>query len=241
MGHYITLAVQFALRRSGMNRSLLSPATILIASLAVLTAGVAGVVGELSPYFTAGSNADQRITALASYAYRPGASAASKSLILDDCQSVTTSLVGMAQTTARREALVTACIDYATAFTVESPANTRGWLVVAQMATDLEDEEAFNRGIRMSRLTAPASNWIIDDRLMLSRQYYEWLDEANRDGFRDDLRHLMLSESGMRFVAAFYNDFVDMREFITEVVETLDSDRQKRFVQLYARISGAVE
>lgn len=224
-----------------MSRSILSSATVLIASLAVLGAGTAGVVGELSPYFTAGSNPDQRITALASYLYRPGASTASKTLILDDCRDVTTSLVGLAQSSERREALVSACMDYATAFATESPANSNAWLVVAQMAAKLDNEETFNRGIYMSRLTAPSSNWIVDDRLLLAREYYEWLDEANRDGFAADIRQLMLSETGTRFVAALYNDFVNVRGLITDVVETLDEGRQQRFLQIYARVSGAVQ
>jgi hypothetical protein len=224
-----------------MTRSLLSSLTILVASLAVLSAGVAGVIGELSPYFTAGANADQRITALASYAYRPGASTTSKSLILDDCHAVTNSLLGLAQPTERRDALVTACIDYATAFVTESPVNSRGWLTSAEMAANLDDADAFNRGLAMSRLTGPASNWLADDRLQLSRKRIGWLDADNQAGLAADIRLLMLSDSGVRFLAELYDGDPEFREQITSVVETVDEARQQRFLQIYARTSGAVQ
>ena len=224
-----------------MTRSVLSSLTLLIASLAVMVAGVAGVVGELSPYFTAGANADQRITALASYSYRPGASTTSKSLILDDCHAVTNSLLGLAQTSSRRDALVTACIDYATAFVTESPINSRAWLTSAEMAADLDNADAFNRGLTMSRLTGPGSNWLADDRLQVSRERLGWLDDANREGLAADIRLLMLTDSGARFLAELYDGDPEFREQITSVVETVDEARQQRFLQIYARVSGAVK
>ncbi len=224
-----------------MNRSVLSSTTLLVASLAVMAAGTAGVIGELSPYFTAGANADQRITALASYSYRPGASTTSRSLILDDCHAVTNSLLGLAQSSARRDALVTACIDYATAFVTESPVNSRGWLISAEMAADLDNPDAFNHGLAMSRLTAPGSNWMADDRIQLARAHVGWLDEVNREGLAADIRLLMLTESGTQFLAELYNGDPDFREQLTSVIETVDNERQQRFLQIYARLSGAVK
>ena len=224
-----------------MNRSVLSSTTLLLASLCVMAAGIGGVVGELSPYFTAGANADQRITALASYSYQPGASTTSRALILDDCHSVTNSLLGLAQASSRRDALVTACIDYATAFVTESPVNSRGWLISAEMAADLDNAEAYNYGLAMSRLTAPGSNWMADDRVQLSRGHAGWLDEANKQGLADDIRLLMLTDSGTTFLAEIYDSDPDFREQLTSVIETVDPERQQRFLQIYARASGAVK
>lgn len=200
-----------------------------------MVAGLAAAGGELAPYFTAGASPEQRINALASYSYHPGASTASKTLLLDDCHTIANSVLGMAQSTERRQALVTACVDYASAFVADSPVNAHGWLVLAEMAADLGNADALNYGLRQSRLTAPVSASLAEDRLQVLRKHLDLIDDGNRDGMGEDVLALMRGDAGVRTLARLYDDAPALREPIAQVVETLDADRQRRFLQAYAR------
>ena len=213
---------------------------LVLLTLSVLL-GLGGIVTALRELnvFTVGSPSPQgRFEALLAGAYRPGPSALSHRLLLDTCNEAIAGIYGRLQVGERRRQVLERCRDEADAIVAEAPSTSFGWYVGALAAAALGDVAGFNTRVLRSQITGPTEQWIAEQRAALVEDHYDVADAEVRAHHQDELRLLVSSQRGIASIARRYVGNVGFRERVTQIVELMSEDDQRRFIANVRRAAG---
>ncbi|WP_439603092.1 hypothetical protein [Devosia sp.] len=214
-------------------RRLHGGASLLLLSftcLLVVAGSAYALFAESSPYLFAGKGIAQRIEVLAEGRLHPGLSRPAHDLVLDDCVTVASSLVGLTLPTSRRDAALATCGDAAARFAAQSPTYAYAYYVEALLAAERADPKAMNAALATSRALAPTEQWLAELRVKLAEDHLDQIQPAGLEGHAADLALLVGSQRGIRVIARRYAAIESFRERITAIVETLPVEQQKRFL-----------
>ncbi len=168
-----------------------------------------------------------------------GLSQSSMSMLLSDCSRAVTYARSLEFRYLGEQATQTifqACEERVHAITALSPTNSLAWLTSARLAGVSGDLERLNSDLAKSRLVAPNEQWLADLRIELAETYLSNLSAENRAGHDQDLRLMIISGVGLGKMAARYVTHQGFRDRITDIVETVPTSNQRKFINSLNRI-----
>ena len=190
---------------------------MLFVTLALATSGAAVAYVEAKAYLSAGIVPRERFDVLASGDIDVGLSSASHTLFLNNCYEALTSVAARLQP-ARRASVAANCLASADRISAEEPANSFAWYVAALSAAKGGDIPGMVRRLRMSQISGPSEQWIVELRVDLAEDHLA------------ALTLLAQSQRGVSSIAQRYVRQADFRERITALVEKLPAAQQQRFL-----------
>lgn len=204
---------------------------MLIVALALATSGAAVAYVEAKSYLSAGILPRERFDVLASGDIDIGVSTASHMLVLNNCYEAMTSVTARLQPAVRRSAVATNCLKAADAISAGEPVNAFASYVAAVAAADRGDIPGMTQRLRMSQLTGPSEQWIVELRVNLAEDHFAALTPDALAGHDRDLTLLAQSQRGVASIAQRYVRREDFRARITALVEKLTPVEQQRFLE----------
>lgn len=202
---------------------------MLFVTLALATSGAAVAYVEAKAYLSAGIVPRERFDVLATGNIDVGLSSASHTLFLNNCYEALTSVAARLQP-ARRASVAANCLASADRISAEEPANSFAWYVAALSAAKRGDIPGMVRRLRMSQISGPSEQWIVELRVDLAEDHLAALSPDALAGHDGDLTLLALSQRGVSSIAQRYVRQADFRERITALVEKLPAAQQQRFL-----------
>lgn len=130
----------------------------------------------------------------------------------------------------RINAIAAHCAQAAREVTGAMPSLSYGHYVEAMALFALGEGAAASGALALSQSVGANEQWIAERRVALAETHYDALGEYAREGHRADLALLAQSRRGIGSIAARYVSNPQFRERVTEVVETLPVEVQRRFV-----------
>ena len=112
------------------------------------------------------------------------------------------------------------------------PTYSYGWFALAYTDALAGNWDAMNEHLYRSQVTGQASQWVAEQRVAVAESYREHLDARSRGSNDADLQMLVLSQRGIRSIAARYVNDPTFRERITTIVEALPQQTQRRFIDV---------
>lgn len=209
--------------------------------LATAATGAWAMNRELQPFF-AGQTGLDRVIGMTDPDTLAGLAVLSQNQALLDCADA---LVGLNSLRARylsdaeRQSLAPHCTTLADSVASGSPSNSYAWQVGAMAAAQQQDWDGMNARLSLSQRTGKTEQWIAELRVALAETNYAQLNAATIAGNDSDLRMLVLSDRGIRAIAFRYVDDAGFRERITDIVETLPTENQQRFISAVRRFAVA--
>lgn len=204
---------------------------VTAAGFALAALSFVELVSEVMPYFVGGVSTSQRFAAIVSGDFRPADSRWSRDLFLADCLNVTGSIYAMAQSPARRKALLDNCGAQAAAVAASVPTASNAWLVMAVTASESGDFDTMGVALSKSASSAPGLQWLADRRSKLAESHLAQLGAGSRATYESDLRVLAAGRVGVDVLAQRYVRREDLGDAITKAVETASAAQQKLFVE----------
>lgn len=210
---------------------------MLIVTLALATSGAAVAYVEAKSYLSAGILPRERFDVLASGNVDLGLSTASRMLVLNNCYEAMTSVAARLQPAARRSAVASNCLIAADRISAGEPASSFAWYVAALAASENSDAASMTQRLRMSQISGPSEQWIVELRVNLAEDHLATLTPDALAGHEGDLSLLAQSQRGVASIAQRYVRQADFRERITALVEMLPAEQQQRFLE-YVRAAA---
>lgn len=186
---------------------------------------------EVRPFLGGGTDQATRYQAQVNGSVQVGLSNFSQGLVLDDCLEAVTTIFGRLQPTHERMAVLGHCLTQTRKITRLAPTNSYAWFTQALISSFNGDAAELNSSLKNSRAMGQNEQWIAELRVELAEKERSELDAANLVGHDQDLRMLVGSSRGIRAIARRYLTQQDFKQRITDLVETLDEDLQRRFVE----------
>lgn len=199
-------------------------------SIALVATGVWVGMREAAPYFNAGTNDPERYATLAERVPEAGLSVASERFVLNNCVRNISSLYGRLQPAATKAEVSANCRMAADAMVRRNPSSSYAWYVGALTSELAGDIEGMNERLLQSQQTGPEEQWIAELRVPLAEGRLAELTPEVRANHDRDLAMLVASARGIASIAARYVQQAEFRERITDIVETMPQDDQRRFV-----------
>jgi len=212
---------------------------MLFVTLALATSGAAVAYVEAKAYLSAGIVPRERFDVLATGNIDVGPSSASHTLFLNNCYEALTSVAARLQP-ARRDLVAKNCLATADRISAEEPANSFAWYVAALSAAKAGDIPGMVRRLRMSQISGPSEQWIVELRVDLAEDHLAALSPDALAGHDGDLTLLAQSQRGVSSIAQRYVRQADFRERITALVEKLPAAQQQRFLDYVRGAAGQV-
>lgn len=128
--------------------------------------------------------------------------------------------------------MANSCLETAERALVETPSLSYGQLVASIAHFALNNPGAARLTLERSQSLGPNEQWIAERRVALAEVHYDDLGAYARAGHLADLGLLAQSRRGIRSIAARYVANPAFRERVTDVVETLPIEIQRRFVSI---------
>lgn len=203
---------------------------MLIVTLALATSGAAVAYVEAKAYLAAGILPKERFDALAAGGIDVGLSTASHTLILNNCYEALTSVTARLQPAARRRGVAANCLLVADGISAGEPANAFAWYVAALAAAHNDDLPTMTERLRMSQMSGPSEQWIVELRVNLAEDHLAALTPEVMAGNDRDLTLLAQSQRGVASIAQRYVRQADFRERIIALVEQLPAEQQQSFL-----------
>jgi hypothetical protein len=202
---------------------------MLFVTLALATSGAAVAYVEAKAYLSAGIVPRERFDVLATGNIDVGLSSASHTLFLNNCYEALTSVAARLQP-ARRALVAANCLASADRISAEEPANSFAWYVASLSAAKAGDIPGMVRRLRVSQISGPSEQWIVELRVDLAEDHLAALSPDALAGHDGDLTLLAQSQRGVSSIAQRYVRQADFRERITALVEKLPAAQQQRFL-----------
>lgn len=213
-------------------RSLVAASSLLLA-----VAALAGYL-EAAPFFSAGPTARDQFAAWRDGHVVDGLSVGAHTVLMDSCLLALTSAYGRAQPTPDRLQVARACADRATAQTAVSPSFAYGWYVLAMASSQAGSWDTMNRALEMAQTVASREQWLAELRVALAEDNFDRLAPAALALHERDLALLVRSRRGISSIAERYVANPNFRARITDIVEQLDQDSQRAFIDAVRAAAG---
>ncbi len=149
---------------------------------------------------------------------------------LDACLRVAGSVQSLLSPSVERQTLAQACQAIAKSIAKASPQNAYAWFTLAYFSQVIGQQEAMTRALERSYLTGPNEQWIAEQRVLLAEKMLPALSSAALSGHMLDLALLVQSRRGIGAIAQRYVSDPSFRARITDIVEGLSNDDQRRFL-----------
>lgn len=198
---------------------------------------------ELRPFFNGGLNREARLEQHINGAVHIGLSNFSHSFALNDCLHAMTSVEGRLLPTQKRASVLESCQTQANQITQLAPTNSLAWFTWALSASIRGDFGELNHSLEMSRRTGENEQWIAELRVGLAEEQFKMLTRQNREGHQQDLELLVRSQRGIKQIALRYLTQDNFKRRITTLVEQMDEESQRRFVdrvRFEAEVQGVI-
>lgn len=203
---------------------------MLFVTLALVTSGAAVAYVEANAYLSAGILPAEHFDALATGDIDIGLSVASHTLILSNCYEALTSVAARLRPAARRNTVAANCLMVADRISAGEPANSFAWYIAALAASESGDIPTMTQRLRMSQISGPSEQWIVELRVNLAEDHLAALTPDALLGHEDDLTLLVQSQRGVASIAQRYVRQAEFRERITALVEKLPAEQQRSFL-----------
>lgn len=202
----------------------------LLLAILLFAMSVFSLSKEITPFFSETSSPALRFANLEQGQADLGISIAAQKLLFNDCLESFAGPAGMAQPSIRRSAMLKHCQTLAKDSTNSKPSFAFAWYIGAFTAAELGEYQTFNHQLSASQKTAPNEQWLAEFRVNLAEDNFDQLDSSTLQGHNDDLKLLVQSRKGVSSIAKRYIQQNSFRERITNIVETLSQDDQRRFI-----------
>jgi hypothetical protein len=205
--------------------------SFLLLSLFLFAAGVTLVIVEAAPFFRSAGDNEARWHSLVGSSLPAGISTTARDLVINDCLWATKSVYGRVANTAERIGVLDSCRSFLIQHVAAFPTDPYGFAVQAAVEGVLGHKGDFDLALQRSQATGPYEEWVSEVRVPLAELHLDWLSQLTAAGHLADLAVLVQTQRGVRAIAARYVNEPAFRERITEVVETLPTNAQLRFLQ----------
>lgn len=196
----------------------------------VLLLAAASFAMESFPFFANNSTPKTRFETIELGQNNAGLSLYSQNAQLLDCFEALSGPVGMAQPTSRRETVINRCQDVALGTSRGAAGSGFSWYIAAHTAAELGQYSSFNQYLKNSQTLGPNEQWLAELRVSLGERHLEQMDRELKAGHAEDLKLLVQSGRGVASIAARYISHTQFRARITDIVETLPPNDQRRFI-----------
>ena len=149
---------------------------------------------------------------------------------LDGCLRAVTSIEGRLLYGENRARLLDSCERIVVTITDAVPRNAYAWYLQAYLAQQNGAADTFNAALLKSYASGPTEQWIAELRVPLAEYGQQLLNDEARAGHQKDLGLLVESRRGIGSIARRYVRDPAFRARITDVVETLPQEAQRRFL-----------
>ncbi|MBL1436678.1 MAG: hypothetical protein COB08_010830 [Rhodobacteraceae bacterium] len=149
---------------------------------------------------------------------------------IDACLRVAMAPESLLSPSIERESLARACLGMMADILGASPQNAYAWFVQAYFSKILGHEAGMNAALELSYLMGPNEQWIAEQRVLLAENVFSELSETAMRGHKQDLALLVQSQRGIRAIVQRYINDPRFRARITDIVEGLPRDDQRRFL-----------
>lgn len=205
---------------------------------ALLAAGSAVTAyAEILPLFRSGSAIEQKLDALTAGALPPGPSYKSRMLVLSDCNAALSSAELNALAPDAKQAALQNCRRMADDILAQEPSFSFAWYIDAFVADRLGEFPAISTSLVQSQLTGARAQWLAQSRVYIASRNVTNLTPAALAAYKVDLATIVESNRSRPWLAEFYRQTPDAQALITDVVETLSPELQRRFVSAVRRAS----
>lgn len=207
-------------------------AAVCLGGLCLTTIGAWATLRELQSQ-DLGKSPLERVVSMQDMEQISALAITSQNNALLDCATALNATLSLAMRYLGTEALAKIapnCLDLADYLTIQTPTNAYAWYVGALASAALSDWIGMNKRMDMSWRTGPSEQWIGELRVALAEKHLTHLDHGLVEAHQADLRMLVLSTRGVRSIAARYVADPSFRQRITNIVETLPTESQERFV-----------
>lgn len=203
-----------------------------IGGLAVILilASAATTYGELLPLFRSGALIEQKINVLVVDPLLPGPSYKSELLVLSDCNEALSSIAGNVLPPEPRQALLENCRSMARGVLADEPSFSFAWYIDALASEGLGDMTTVSSSLVQSQRTAARPQWLAQSRAYLASRNVDLLTPEARVAYEKDLATLVESDLSLPWLGQRYHRDLQFQALITDVVEKLSPEMQRRFV-----------
>jgi hypothetical protein len=187
---------------------------------------------EMAPA-TLGYTSLQRVANMQSPQSLAGLSALTGNQALLDCTNALHALQSIEaqyMSEAQRDSIVPNCERLADHIIGETPVHSYALYVRALAASTQSDWSAMNADLALSTRSGPSEQWIGEQRALLAARFLDKLEPQTVETNDSDLAMLVQSSRGVRAIAALYISNQPFREHLTQLVEKLPPEDQRRFV-----------
>ncbi|GEM_PF-2481472 len=154
----------------------------------------------------------------------------SKTRILKDCNLGLSSPIGRALPSDTYRQIALRCAELSELIIKTMPTYGLAWHMLAKTKLVLGDRLAFESAFLQSWIVSPHERWLAQERLMLVASNGSENDDTIRPAIKSDIRALLQTNSGFLFVLDLYRRDVGFRDGVTEVLEAMPGDIQRRFL-----------
>lgn len=205
----------------------------LLLSLTTILLGLSTWIAfvEIRPFLVLGASQLDRYQAHLAGRVLPGFSSKSHMQTIEGCFEATTTVYGRLQPTNQRMSVIDNCDRQLDKIIANAPTNALAWYAKSLMAALRKDTAEMNLAMATGRTVSPNAQWIAELRVALSESERDQLSAANLIGNDADLQILLRSQSGVEAIIRQYVSVPSFRQRIIELVETLDDDQQRAFVE----------
>ncbi len=206
---------------------------LAVGLLGFATFALSGVTlwAEQSHLFASGASVEERADAFISGQRQIGLATITQRWFVIDCRNTTVMAYRSAMPTDKRREVAESCLRGAQEITASTPASSFAWVGAAHASVALQDWDGMSRYLALSYSSGPQEGWIARYRAELAQDNWLRLSGPYRDQSRHDLALLannMVSYAS--FLAQMYVRHPAAREALTEVVEQLPPQAQRRFL-----------
>lgn len=154
---------------------------------------------------------------------------------IDTCLHLTNSVSALLLPSSERLKRAQWCQNLAKKILETSKYNAYAWFALANFAHISGQAKLVNQALEQSYGTGPNEQWIAEQRVPLAEERVATLSDAALQGHLRDLAVLTQSKRGIRAIAHRYLRDPDFRGRITNIVENLPTEDQRRFLRVLQR------
>lgn len=206
---------------------------IAIGLLGFATFALSGVTlwAEQSHLLASGASVEERADAFVSGQRQVGFATITQRWFVIDCRNTTIMAYRSAMPTEKRREVAESCLRGAQEITSSTPASSFAWVGAAHASVALQDWDGMSRYLANSYSSGPQEGWIARYRVELAQDNWSRVSGPYRDQSKQDLALLANNMSSYAtFLAQMYVRHPAAREALTEVVEQLPTQEQRRFL-----------
>jgi len=154
---------------------------------------------------------------------------------IDTCMHLTNSVGALLLPSSERVRRAQWCQNLTETILETSRQNAYAWFALANFAHISGQAELLNHALEQSYATGPNEQWIAEQRVVLAEKGVAALSDAALRGHLRDMAVLTQSKRGIRAIADRYLRDPDFRGRITNIVENLPAEDQRRFLDVLKR------